>query len=348
MGPVKGVLIAESGDVHWLRADVALAAAARRQVGQLARGICLPEERVARAELCVTEMATNLLKHADDGALVLRVVRSRGSAAVECLSLDNGPGIADVHRALRDGTSAAGSLGIGLGAIGRLADVFGVHSLRGRGTALYARFWADGEVPAPGPVETGGLTRPIGGEQVCGDSWAVRTVDGHGPDALLLMMCDGLGHGPLAARVGDRAREVFRDSRSTSPAAVLEEIHRGLRGTRGAALAVALVDPAGQRVRLCGAGNITALVAAGDARTGLLSMPGIAGAQLPRPRTFEAPFPPGAVLVMHSDGLSDRWKPADFPGLFPHDSALIAGQLLNQAAVRRDDAGIVVAVHGRP
>ncbi|MYS46094.1 serine/threonine protein kinase, partial [Streptomyces sp. SID5998] len=92
MGPVKGVLIAESGDVHWLRADVALAAAARRQVGQLARGICLPEERVARAELCVTEMATNLLKHADDGALVLRVVRSRGSAAVECLSLDNGPG----------------------------------------------------------------------------------------------------------------------------------------------------------------------------------------------------------------------------------------------------------------
>ncbi|WP_345672312.1 ATP-binding SpoIIE family protein phosphatase [Streptomyces similanensis] len=348
MGPVKGALVAEAGDVHWLRADVALAAAARRQVGQLARGLCLPEEQVARAELCVTEMATNLLKHAVDGSLVLRVVRARGHAAVECLSLDSGPGIEDVPRALRDGMSAAGSLGIGLGAMGRLADVFGVHTLRGRGTVLSARFWADGGAPASGPVGTSGLTRPIGGEQVCGDSWAVRTVDGHGPDALLLMMCDGLGHGPLAARVADRAREVFRDGHHTSPADVLAEIHRGLRGTRGAALAIALVDPSEQRVRLSGAGNITALVVADGARTGLLSMPGIAGVQLPRPRTFEAPFPPGAALVMHSDGLSDRWKPADFPGLFPQDPVLVAAQVLNQAAVRKDDAGIVVAVHGRP
>ncbi|MFI2645305.1 ATP-binding SpoIIE family protein phosphatase [Streptomyces sp. NPDC018610] len=347
MGPVKGALVAEAGDVCWLRSDVALAAAARRQAGQLARGICLPEERVARLELCVTEMATNLLKHAEDGSLVLRVVRARDRAAVECLSLDSGPGMDDIRRALRDGTSAVGSLGIGMGAIGRLADVFGVHSLPGRGTAVYARFWADGRVPEPRTVETGGLTRPIGGEQVCGDSWAVRTVGGDGPEALLLMMCDGLGHGPLAARVADLARQAFRDSRHTSPAAVLEDVHRGLRGTRGAAMAIALIDVPGQRVRLSGVGNIAALVTAGQTRTGLLSMPGIVGAQLPRVRTFEAPFPPGCALVMHSDGLSDRWKPADFPGLFANDPALVAAQVLSQAAVRRDDAGIVVAVHGR-
>ncbi|GAA2779515.1 SpoIIE family protein phosphatase [Streptomyces rameus] len=340
--------VTEAGDVCWLRSDIALAAAARRQAAQLARGICLPEERVARVELCVTEMATNLLKYADDGSLALRVVRAGGHPAVECLSLDSGPGIDDVHGALRDGTSASGSLGIGMGAIGRLADASGVHSLPGRGTVVFARFWADDRIPPPGPVRTGGLTRPISGERVCGDTWAVRPLGAPGSDALLLMMCDGLGHGPLAARVADRAREAFRDSGHTSPEAVLQDVHRGLRGTRGAAVAIALADAAGQRVRLSGAGNIAALVASEGTRSGLLSLPGIVGLQLPRPRTFEAAFPPGAALVMHSDGLSDRWKPADFRGLFAQDPALAAAQILNQAAVRRDDAGIVVALHRRP
>nr|WP_320775999.1 ATP-binding SpoIIE family protein phosphatase [Streptomyces sp. CRN 30] len=345
---MNGTLVAEAGDVHWLRADVALAAAARRQAGQLAHSIGLSAERVARVELCVTEMATNLLKHADDGSLALRVVRARDSVAVECLSLDSGPGIDDLQSALRDGTSAAGTLGIGMGAIERLADVWGVHSLRGRGTVVHARFWADGRTPPPGPVETGGLTRPISGEQVSGDTWSVRAMNGHGTDAFLLLMCDGLGHGPLAARAAERARSAFRDSRHLSPEAVLADVHQGLRGTRGAAVAIALIDLADQRVRLSGAGNISALVESGGSRSALLSMPGIVGAQMPRPRTFDTAFPPGAVLVMHSDGLSERWRSADFPGLFGQDPAVVAAQILNQAAVRRDDAGIVVAVHRQP
>ncbi|MCS0604398.1 SpoIIE family protein phosphatase [Streptomyces sp. LP11] len=359
--------VVEAGDVCWLRADVALAAAARREAGQLARGICLPAETVGRMELCVTEMATNLLKHAHDGSLALRVARGGGRVAVECLSLDNGPGIQDLAGAMRDGTSGTGTLGIGLGAIGRLADAFGVHSLPGRGTVVFARFWTDtpslspipepaaavlAPPPAPaaglGGVVSGGLTRPISGEQVCGDTWAIRAVGDEGRNGSLMMMCDGLGHGPLAARVADRAREAFRESRHTSPVAVLEDVHRHLRGTRGAAAAIALVDVARGRVELAGAGNITAAVVTDDTRVGLLSMPGIVGAHMPRPRMFETPWPPGAVLVLHSDGLSDRWKPADFPGLFGQDPAMIAGQLLNQMAVRRDDAGIAVAVHRGP
>ncbi|MEU5183945.1 ATP-binding SpoIIE family protein phosphatase [Streptomyces longwoodensis] len=338
-------LVAEAGDVHWLRADIALAAAARRQAGHLARAVGLSEERAAQVELCVTEMATNLLKHANDGSLALRVVRSRGRAGVECLSLDNGPGIDDVGRALRDGTSGYGSLGIGMGAIGRLADASGIHSLPGRGTVVCARFWSDGRTAEPETVATGGLTRPITGEQLCGDTWAVRSLDGPSAGALLLMMCDGLGHGPLAARVGDQARAAFRESRHISPDAVLRDVHQGLKGSRGAAVAIALVDMADQRVHFTGVGNITALLVHDDRRNGLLSMPGIVGAQLPRARTQATAFPPGTALVMHSDGLSDRWKPLDFPGLFARDPSLVAGQLLNQNAVRRDDAGILVALH---
>lgn len=343
---MNGTLVSEAGDVTWLRADVALAAAARRTGGQLARSIGLGEERVAQVELCVTEMATNVLRHAEDGALALHVVRSHDRAAVECLALDTGPGIQDVGAALRDGMSGAGTLGIGLGAIARAADSFDVHTLRGRGSVVHTRFWtADGPPPDAGPVVVGGLTRPIGGEQVCGDTWAVRTVARSDGEATLVMMCDGLGHGPLAARVSERARNAFRESRGTDPGAVMQDVHRALRGTRGAAVALALVDARRRRVELMGVGNISALVTVEDGRAGLLSLPGIVGLQLPRPRTFDTAFPPGAVLVMHSDGLSDRWKPADFPGLFARHPSLVAAQLLNQAGVRRDDAGIVVAGH---
>ncbi|MFF9607190.1 ATP-binding protein [Streptomyces sp. NPDC014684] len=349
MGPVTATLVCEAGDVTWLRADVALAAAARRTGGHLARSIGLKAERVAQVELCVTEMATNILKHAEDGALALHVVRSRDRAAVECLALDTGPGMRDLGAALRDGTSGTGTLGIGLGAIARTADSFAVHTLPGRGSVVHTRFWtADGPPPAAGPVEAGGLTRPIGGEQVCGDTWAVRTVARDDGEATLVLMCDGLGHGPLAARVSELARGAFRESRGTSPGAVMQDVHRALKGTRGAAVALALIDARRHRVELMGVGNISALVTADGGRTGLLSLPGIVGLQLPRPRTFDAAFPPGAVLVMHSDGLSDRWKPADFPGLFAHHPSLVAAQLLNQAGVRRDDAGIVVAGHRRP
>lgn len=63
---------------------------------------------------------------------------------------------------------------MGLGAIARLADVFDIHTLPGRGTAVLARFHADQDRPRAGSVEFGGLTRPIGGEEMCGDTWAVR------------------------------------------------------------------------------------------------------------------------------------------------------------------------------
>jgi len=284
-----------------------------------------------------------------DGALALRVTARGGQADIELLALDSGPGIAELAVALRDGSSTAGTLGVGLGAIRRLADGFAIHSLPGRGTGLYASFTGPSvpEAPSvPAPVEIAGLTRPISGETQCGDTWAargLRTEPGaDGAASLLVMMCDGLGHGPLAARAGDEARIAFRETRATDPAGVLTDIHTRLRGTRGAAVAVARVDLAARRVTLSGAGNIAALVMGDTSRQTLLSTPGIVGHNVGRPHTYEAALPPGAALVMHSDGLRSRWQPGDFPGLLAVTPALIAGQLLWQAGTHRDDAAIVV------
>ncbi|WP_329129745.1 ATP-binding protein/SpoIIE family protein phosphatase [Streptomyces sp. NBC_01476] len=328
----------EAGDVVWLRVGEAMPSAARREAGRLAARIALGTDRANDLALAVTEAATNLQRHSSDGALALRIESRGRPAGVEFLALDSGPGITDIRAALTDGISSAGTLGLGLGAINRLADTFGIHSLPGRGTALLARFYPRGAAAPAAGGAVGGLTRPITGEELCGDTWATR----EGSTGTLVMMCDGLGHGPLAARVAETARLAFRESRATAPAQIVQDLHVRLKGSRGAAVAVARVDGPGHRVELSGAGNISGFVLGPDIRRTLLSTPGIVGHSISRLQTFEAELPPGAALVLHSDGLSNRWTPTDFPGLLALDPVLIAGQLLWQAGTRGDDAGIVV------
>jgi hypothetical protein len=49
------------------------------------------------------------------------------------------------------------------------------------------------------------------------------------------------------------------------------------------------------------------------------------------------------VLLMHSDGIVDRWNPADSPGLLTRSPLVIAATVLREAGTRRDDAGVLVA-----
>ena len=356
MGALTSPLLLDCEDVLWIRQDPSLPTSARRAAAALAGRVGMAAARVSEVELAVTEAATNLNRHAADGALLFRILRTEHVAALELLVVDSGPGMADVAASLVDGVSTAGTLGIGLGVLDRMADTFDVHSLPGRGTVLVARFWAprpgaDGK-PPPGEPAVAGVTRPISGETVCGDVWTARLDEAdpaapHGPHAadpaILLMLCDGLGHGPLAAAASAKARAAFHRSRAGQPQEILREMHAALAGSRGGAAAVARIEPATKTILYCGVGNISGFVVTPEARSALLSAPGIVGHLLPRLRVFEQPLPEGSALIMHSDGLTERWSPKTLPGLLRHGPAVIAGQLLREAGVRRDDASVVVA-----
>ncbi|MGW3581108.1 ATP-binding protein [Streptomyces rubiginosohelvolus] len=355
---MTGPAVLDCEDVEWFRDAAEMPSAARGAAATLARRIGLDGYRASEIALAVTEAATNLQRHARDGALLLRVLRTSDRAGVEFLTVDTGPGMADVEAALADGTSSGGTLGIGLGAVVRLADAFDVQSLPGRGTVMAAQFWdrPAGGGPTGGEASvSSGLTRPISGETSCGDAWAVKVDEGGvtsdetqprsasaSGSAVLVMLCDGLGHGPLAARAADAAVTEFRRSTDRHPEGLLRRIHAALRGTRGGAVAVARIEPIRERVLYCGIGNVSGVLLGPGSRKGLLSAPGIVGQQMRSLRTFELPLPPGGALVMHSDGLTDRWKADELPGLLRHTPAVIAGQLLREAGVRHDDAGIVV------
>ncbi|MFD3519109.1 ATP-binding protein [Streptomyces sp. NPDC058653] len=399
MTVLGGTPLADCEDVAWFRDQ---AEGARGSAAALTRRIGFSEHRSAEVVLAVAELVTNMRKHAVDGALILRVLRTPAVAGAEVVVLDHGPGMADVPAAVRDGMSTAGTLGIGLGAVRRLADTYDVHSRPGLGTIQMARFW-------PRPVGAalmaeplvGGITRPIGGEQVCGDAWAARTDSGDrthhtqepaadtvpsprrpaldwraltgtdggasrwadrtaadeprgrrglvrsvipgAGDGMLVMSCDGLGHGPAAALAGRAAVQAFATGAARTPEQAMQEVHRALHGTRGAAVAIARIEPAERRLLFCGVGNITAAVVTGTTRTNLLSHPGIVGHQMRQLRTYEHTLPALGALVLHSDGLSERWTAADVAGFLHHAPAVVAAGLLRHAGTRRDDASVVIA-----
>jgi anti-sigma regulatory factor (Ser/Thr protein kinase) len=335
VGTVSRSLIAQApGDQRWVRVeDPSAAAACRSAALHLAGRLRFPEARLGQLALAVTEAATNLHKHAAAGTMLLRIARGDGSPGIEMVTIDAGPGFRDSDAALRDGYSTSGTLGIGLGAIRRMADFCDLYSVPGHGTALVARFWPS---PQSETARSAGLARPITGETECGDIFGATEADG----VLTGVLCDGLGHGPLAASAASEAVATVLADPVDEPAALLERAHRRMTHTRGGAVAV--VQLAGHAVRFAGLGNVAAMILAGGARRSMLSVPGIAGHRAHAIRQFEYTAPPGAAVILHSDGISARWEPAALPGLPARDPLVVAATVFAQAGSRRDDAGVLV------
>ncbi|HEX8626837.1 MAG TPA: SpoIIE family protein phosphatase [Catenuloplanes sp.] len=326
---------------QWFRVEESSAASAvRRAAERLAAELGMPERRVSDLAIVAAELASNLVKHAVDGSLLLRPVRTGApgaiEAGVELIGFDSGPGMADLSRSLGDGHSTTGTLGIGLGAIARQATWCDLHSVPGRGTVVAAQVWP-GAAPAPGWAA--GLARPLTGEPVSGDGFAVRVRDGRHQ----VLVCDGLGHGRLAAAAAQSAVHAFQDAPPGGPAAIVETLHGALAHTRGAAVAVAELDHRENTVRYAGLGNIAGAVFAAGVRRSMVSLPGIAGHQRRAIREYRYPLPPSAVVVLHSDGVVERWEAGDYPDLFDRSPQVIAATILRDAGVRRDDGCVVAA-----
>ena len=321
-------------DMRWLRVEDASAVTACRQAVQnMAERLRFPAARIGQLALAVTEAASNLHKHAEQGSLLLCVNRDGPQPGINLVTIDAGPGVRDVSAALRDGHSTAGTLGIGLGAIQRLADFADLYSRPGHGTSLVARFCASPPVSQP---RWAGLIRPITGETECGDAYGVVPADG----AVTAVLCDGLGHGPLAAAAAAAGVAAVLDDPAGESAALLERVHRRMSGTRGGAVGV--VQVGGQLARFAGLGNVAASIVSDGQRKSMISIPGIAGVQARTIRQFEYDVPPGSAVILHSDGVSSRWEAATLPALEARDPLLIAAVLLAEAGVHRDDAGVLV------
>ena len=89
----------------------------------------------------ISELARNIVSYARKGQITLKVVNGLNRQGIAVIASDDGPGIADIRQALRDGFSTSGSLGLGLPGVRRLMDEFDISSQPGRGTVVAVKKW---------------------------------------------------------------------------------------------------------------------------------------------------------------------------------------------------------------
>lgn len=313
---------------------------ARRRIVSFAQDLGIDERVRGAVALATTEMASNLLKHAGKGYLLVDRISEADNDGLRVISVDRGPGIADLSKALADGHSTAGSMGCGLGAIKRSADAFEVYSVPDNGALVGVEFWRSKRTTYPAsPLHIGVVTEPIQGESVCGDGWGMRSSS----DSFNLMVVDGLGHGVMASEAALEAKRIFSAAREESLSSLLSETHDALRKTRGAALAIAQINPAKALLTFAGVGNISACIVTPKGTRSMTSHNGTVGQTMTRVQEFTYPWTPDSILILHSDGLATRWDLQRYPGIHSKDPSLIAALLHRDFSRGRDDVTVLVA-----
>jgi anti-sigma regulatory factor (Ser/Thr protein kinase) len=319
---------------------------ARRMAVALAGAHGVSADAIGRLAIVVTEAATNILQHAGRGTIILRAVLVGDAPGIEMLALDKGPGIPDVSRAMRDGFSTSGTAGQGLGGMRRLAQVFDIYSQRAVGTALLARIGDEQATVAPSIDDrVGAICIPVAGQVDCGDAWRVMA---HARDRTTVMVVDGLGHGPHAATAAAAATALFPSRAHDDADVLLGALDEAMRGTRGAALSVTVIDPTAREAQFSGVGNVDGRVIANGKTSHLVPRNGIMGHTMPTVRASVVPWPAGARLIMHSDGVSARWHMDAYPGLLAAHPAIVAGVIYRDFARSRDDATVIVLADDTP
>jgi anti-sigma regulatory factor (Ser/Thr protein kinase) len=318
-----------SGQLRYIIDDGSKVGEARRAAQALAN-FELNADYADKIAIAATELANNLLNHAGGGELLVQRLGDEDDTVIELLAIDRGPGMADIARCMADGYSTTGTPGTGLGAIRRLACEFDIDSRPGEGTIVMARFGK------ASPVRYGAISVAMPGEIDCGDAWdLVADADG-----LAVMVVDGLGHGAFAAEAARTCIDVFKSASDISPMEILQRANRAMSKTRGGAAACARVG--GARMSYAGVGNINAHLVSREKSQGLVSYNGTLGMHQRHAQQLEYAVEPGALLIMHSDGISARWDLRSHPELLTSHPAVIAASIYRDHGRERDDATIVV------
>ncbi|MET7361717.1 SpoIIE family protein phosphatase [Streptomyces sp. NPDC005562] len=285
-----------------------------------------------QAAVLASELASNIIKHARNGALFVQP--SPLGAGLDVIAVDCGPGMPDIDLSLRDGYSTTATMGAGLGAARRIATDFTIRSEAGLGTLAHARL-AEPDAQRV-PSAPGALCLPADGEEASGDGYAIA--DHHGIRTLLVI--DGLGHGPEAATAARRAERTFLADPAAPLVDLLTAQHKALRHTRGAAVTALRI--AGNRAEHCSVGNVrTVVLSPRGVHHQLTGQAGIVGYTLPAPRSRFVDLTPHTTVVVHTDGIDHRWAydPTDARLKLP--PVLLAASLTHTHRRRRDDATIL-------
>ncbi len=193
-----------------------------------------------------------------------------------------------------------------------------------------------------GDLEIASFVRPCRGERVSGDTAVIEQRGG----MLFLAVIDALGHGPQAHTVAQRAERFLRKQWSRDVRETMHRLHSELKGTIGACAGLSVVDKGREEVRYAGVGN-TVFRTFGSRSTRMVSTDGIIGVRYRTPAVQAAALDASAIIVLYTDGVSDRFDVEQYPQIHYHSASAIAHAVVDRFGKSYDDATCLAMRHGR-
>lgn len=182
--------------------------------------------------------------------------------------------------------------------------------------------------------------RPLDGSPHCGDACSVW----HKENKIYLCMVDGLGHGAEAEEAAMAALAFVGANLGVRPKRLFAECDESLRVTRGVAMGLAVVDLAKNEVSFAGIGNTRALMS-GLKQFRFSSDYGIVGAGYRRLVVETVPIFAGDLLVLSTDGVSERMVIPPWTGSAGASLKELAVQTLDEWSDGADDAAVLIYRH---
>jgi anti-sigma regulatory factor (Ser/Thr protein kinase) len=318
----------------------------RSKLFAIAKRMNIPDLRREDILLVAAELATNNIKHAG-GRGMIQVWQQPG--VLDVVSLDYGPGIADITQAEQDGFSTANTFGKGLGAIRRLSDETYFYSqpkgsgqvIKWSGTVCLARYHLGSSKGGTLGDGIGLFSRSLSDTRYNGDRIYLQKEGGR----LRWLHLDGLGHGEEAqSATSNLASHVAQHEDIET---VLDAVDRQLVTTRGAVAAVCDIDMECRDLQMLGVGDMHARICEQDEMQHIVFAPGILGREHRATAPFRLKLGQRSVVVTASDGIRRNWDVGNFVGLFKQHPQLIAYTLGNIMGRVSDDQSICVSVVGK-
>ncbi|MGD2032534.1 MAG: PP2C family protein-serine/threonine phosphatase [Gammaproteobacteria bacterium] len=178
--------------------------------------------------------------------------------------------------------------------------------------------------------------RPYPGHHVSGDAVMIRELEG----VLFVAIVDVLGHGPEAHELTKVIDAYLRRYGSTDVAGLMKRLHDYLNGTRGAAMGLCTIDARSGSLQYVGVGN-TVIRRFGKSETRLVSKDGVLGHNMRSLLPQALQLEPGDLVVLYTDGVSDRFTAEDYPSVLHHSAEEVARNIVQRFGKGHDDAACI-------
>ncbi|MCP5501029.1 MAG: SpoIIE family protein phosphatase [Leptospiraceae bacterium] len=277
---------------------------ARNSIRNYAVSVGFEDSELEKIELVVSELGMNIVKYAKKGILKVSKISFLQYKGIEISALDDGPGFDNIIEKVEKKTPAliGESLGAGLYTIYHLMDEFQVNSQKSNhsmlGTEIIVRKWVD----IPSFMKVSAISQPRLGENKNGDIFFIKTL----PEYIFFSVIDALGHGDEAALVAKKAYNFLKIFFYLPLPTIIDELHKLLNNTRGAAISICKVIPVHQAIEYIGIGNVDFKVYGSEAKVKAYNYHGTLGMQIESNQHQTFSYNRGSTFIMYSDGIAEH------------------------------------------